>query len=54
LKTTDVEDPKVLDLLIYKKEYENWVEEETGEIFIDDEKIKHYMKEVEEMNNNYK
>lgn len=31
--------------------YENWVDEETGEIFIDDEKIKHYENEIFEKKN---
>ena len=47
LKTNDIEDSNVTKLFIYKKEHENWIDEETGEIFIPDEKIKHYEKEIE-------
>lgn len=51
LKTNDVEDSRVAELSVYKKEYINWVNEETGKMFIHEEKIEHYENEIIEKKN---
>ena len=51
VKFNDVENANVLTYYTYKGDQKNWVDEDTGEIFVDDEKIKFYENEIEEKKN---
>ena len=51
VKFNDVENAKVLTYYTHKGDQKNWVDEDTGEIFVDDERIKFYKNEIEEKKN---
>ena len=51
VKFNDVENANVLTYTTYKGDQKNWIDEDTGEIWVDDEKIKFYENEIEEKKN---